>query len=58
MTQLVTGIIGVAMLFVFMGFMLVWVKALPLIIIVIGVGLLLLYDFVQSVRHGESWSGK
>ncbi len=33
MTNLITGIIGIAMLIIFMGFMLVWVKAPPLIII-------------------------
>ncbi len=32
---LVTGIIGIAMLVAFLGFMVVWVKALPLIIIVV-----------------------
>jgi hypothetical protein len=56
--MLVTGIIGIAMLFAFVAFMLVWVKALPLIIIVVAVCLLLLYDFVQTLRFGESGPGR
>jgi len=50
MTNLVTGIIGIAMLIIFMGFMLVWVKALPLIIICLIVFALLVYDFYLSLR--------
>jgi hypothetical protein len=34
--------------------MVVWVKAIPLIIIVVGVVSLLVYDFVQTLRAGES----
>jgi hypothetical protein len=49
-TNLITGIIGIAMVLAFAGFMLVWVKALPLIIIFTVVGALLLFDFVQSLR--------
>ena len=51
---LITGIIGIAMLMAFLGFMVWWVKALPLIIIVVGVMLLLIYDFVQTLRYGEN----
>ena len=47
---LITGIIGIAMVTIFLGFMVVWVKALPIIIIVVGVLLLLCYDFVQELR--------
>lgn len=50
MTTVITGIIGIAMAFVFMGFMLVWVKAVPLIIICLVVGALLIYDFYLSLR--------
>lgn len=53
-TALVTGLIGIAMLVGFLGFMLVWVKAIPLIIIVVVVVSLLIYDFVQTLRAGES----
>ena len=53
-TALITGLIGIAMLVAFLGFMLVWVKAIPLIIIVVLVVGLLIYDFVQTLRAGES----
>jgi hypothetical protein len=50
----ITGIIGIALLAAFLGIMLWWVPATPLIIIVAGVMLLLLYDFVQTLRFGEN----
>jgi hypothetical protein len=53
MTTLVSGAIGIAMLAAFLGFMLWWVKALPLIIIVVVVMALLIYDFVYTLRYGE-----
>ena len=55
MTTIITGLIGIALLFGFVGFMVVWVKALPLIIIVTVVGLMVVYDFVQTVRFGEKY---
>ena len=54
LTVLITGMIGIAMMVAFLGFMVVWVKAIPLIIIVVGVLALLIYDFVQTLRAGES----
>jgi hypothetical protein len=50
MMSLVTGIIGIALVVIFMGFMLVWVKALPLILICLLVFALLVYDFYLSQR--------
>jgi hypothetical protein len=52
-TVLITGIIGISILFAFVGIMVWWVKALPLIIIFALVGSLLLYDFVRTVLYGE-----
>lgn len=49
-----SGIIGIAMFIGFLGFMLVWVPAPPLIIIVVVCTLLLIYDFVQTLRFGEN----
>jgi hypothetical protein len=51
---LVCGIVGIALFAAFLGFMLWWVKALPLIIIVACCTALLLYDFVQTLRFGEN----
>jgi hypothetical protein len=52
-TVLITGIIGIAMLFAFVGIMVWWVKALPLIVIFVLCGGLLIYDFVRTVLYGE-----
>ena len=46
----VTGLIGIAMLATFLGIMVWWVKAPPLIVIVVGVLALVIYDFVQELR--------
>ncbi len=54
----ITGLVGIVGLCLFLGIMLWWVKALPLIIIVVGVLLLLLYDWVQTLRFGESGPGR
>ena len=51
---LICGIIGIAMLGVFLGIMLWWVPAPPLIIIVLAVLALLVYDFVLTLLYGEN----
>ena len=53
MTNIVTGIIGITAVCVFLGILLWWIKALPLIIIAALVVLLLVVDFVQSIRAGN-----
>jgi hypothetical protein len=50
MMTLTTGLIGIALLAAFLGIMIWWVKAPPLIIIVVGVLCLLLYDFLLELR--------
>jgi uncharacterized membrane protein len=55
--NIVTGIIGIAGVFAFLGILLWWIKALPLIIICVGVMLLLLWDFIQTVRTGNGGRG-
>lgn len=54
MMTLISGIIGIAMVLSFLGIMLIWVPAPPLIIIVLVVMLLLVWDFIQSLRYGEN----
>ena len=56
MAQVFSGVIGIGMLAIFLGIMVWWVKAPPLIIIVLGVMVLLIYDFVQTLRYGTSGS--
>ena len=53
MMTFISGLIGIAGFLVFLGIMLWWVKAIPLIIIVTIVSALLIYDFVQTLRYGE-----
>jgi len=50
--QLISGIVGIGTLAAFLGFMIVWVPAVPLIVIVVLALGLLTYDFVQELRHG------
>jgi hypothetical protein len=50
MSLIITGVIGVALLAVFLSIYVFWVKAVPLIIIIVGVMALLIYDFWQEVR--------
>lgn len=57
MTNFITGIIGLAMAMTFLGFMLVWVPAPPLIIIIVGVMILAAIDFVQSLRGVDPGAG-
>jgi hypothetical protein len=58
MVNFVTGILGIAGVATFLGIMLWWVPALPLIIIVVVVLALLIYDFAQSVRAGDGNGAK
>jgi hypothetical protein len=53
MTNFISGVIGIAGLCLFLGILLWWTKATPLIFICAGVLLLLLIDFVQSLRGGS-----
>jgi hypothetical protein len=50
---LVTGIVGIALVVLFLGVLVWWIKALPFTIIVVAVVVMLLYDFVQTLRYGE-----
>jgi len=54
--NLIAGTIGIVMVCTFLGFMIVWVPAPPLIVIIVAVMAMLLYDFVQTLRLGENYS--
>ena len=58
MMTLVTGIVGIAMVLGFLGTLVWWIKALPFTIIVVVVVLLLVYDFVRTLRYGDSGAGR
>jgi hypothetical protein len=51
--NLLTGTIGLLLLLGFLGFMVVWIKAVPLIVIAVTVMLLVIYDFVDTMRRGN-----
>ena len=57
MTNLVTGIIGIASVGAFLGILLWWIREVPLIIICVGVMALLIYDFWQSLRASGTGAG-
>jgi hypothetical protein len=56
--MLVTGLVGIAMVMTFLGFLVWWIRELPFTIIVVAVVLLLIYDFVRTLRYGESGAGR
>ena len=56
--MLITGLIGISMFVAFLGFLIVWVPAPPLIIIVCGVTALLIYDFVSELRSAAGNNGR
>jgi phosphotransferase system glucose/maltose/N-acetylglucosamine-specific IIC component len=58
MMTFINGLIGIAMVSTFLGIMAWWIKELPITIIVVGVVLLMIYDFVQTVRHGDTLGGR
>jgi len=53
MTNLVTGVIGIAGVLTFLGILLWWIKAVPLIIICVIVMALLIWDFYKSLREAN-----
>lgn len=57
MTNLITGLIGVAGVCAFLAIMLWWIKAVPLIIICVLVMALLIYDFYQALRANGNGAG-
>jgi CHASE2 domain-containing sensor protein len=57
MTNLITGLIGVAGVCAFLGILLWWIKAVPLIIICVLVMALLIWDFYQSLRANGNGAG-
>ncbi len=52
--NVIAGVIGISGLGVFLGIMLWWVQAPPLIIIVAVCSALLIWDFIQTLRYGEN----
>ena len=57
MTNFITGLIGIAGVCVFLGILLWWIKAVPLIIIGVLVMALLIWDFLKSLRAEDNRVG-
>jgi hypothetical protein len=56
MTNFIAGIIGIAGVIAFLGVLIWWIKAPPLIIIIFFVMGLLIYDFVTTLITGDNGS--
>jgi len=50
MTLMITGIVGALLVVVFLGFMAAWLKAPPLIVIILIVLGLMFYDLYKEIR--------
>ncbi len=53
MRDIVTGVVGIVLLVAFLGVLVWWIKSVPLTVIVVCSLLVMLYDFVKTMRHGE-----
>ena len=58
MMTLINGLIGIVMVSTFLGIMAWWIKEVSFTIIVVLVMVLMLYDFVQTIRHGDTLGGR
>ena len=54
MSNIITGAIAVAMGLVFFLYYAIRLKSIPLWIIIVGAVIMLVYDFVQSIRESNT----
>lgn len=54
MSNIITGAIAVAMALVFFLYYAIRIKSIPLWIIIVGAVIMLVYDFVQSIRENNT----
>jgi hypothetical protein len=52
-TNLVTAIIGIVVVSAFLGFLVWWLKSIPLTIIMLGVIAMMVWDVVGTLRSGN-----
>ncbi len=57
MDNIIAGVIGVAMIVVFLGFYVIKLNSIPLWIIIIGIIAMILYEFYESIAKGEGQNG-
>ena len=56
--MLITGLVGIVMVMMFLGFLVWWIQELPFTLIVVVVIGLALYDFVRTLRYGDNGPGR
>ena len=56
-SNLIAGMIGIVLVCVFLGILITWIKAVPIVIIMLGVIAMMIYDFVKTLREGNGISG-
>jgi hypothetical protein len=49
-SNVISAAIGIALVVLFLGFIVVWVKPVPLAIIAVGVVAMMIYDLILSLR--------
>jgi uncharacterized membrane protein YeaQ/YmgE (transglycosylase-associated protein family) len=54
MSNIITGAIAAAMALVFFLYYAIRIKSIPLWIIIVGAVIMLVYDFVQSIRESKT----
>ena len=52
MTNLITGLVGVVIVLVFLGYYAVTLKSIPLWLIIVAIIAMVVADFIQSLRKG------
>jgi hypothetical protein len=52
-TNLVTAVIGIVVVSAFLGFLVWWLKSIPLTIIMLGVIAMMVWDVVGTLRSGN-----
>lgn len=58
MANLMTGIVGIVVVSAFLGFLMWWLKSIPLAVIMLGVIGLMIYDVVSTLRTGSNGSAQ
>jgi RsiW-degrading membrane proteinase PrsW (M82 family) len=54
MANIITGAIAAAMALVFFLYYAIRIKSIPLWIIIVGAVIMMVYDFVQSIRESKA----
>ena len=50
-SNLVGGIVGIVLVCIFLGVLMGWVKAIPIVVIMLAVIAMMIYDFAKTMRN-------